>query len=711
MATALLKPPDAEHTLSLERDVDFRYYADLLWRRRVLLVAAALGGLALGMLGAEVQVPQYRARSLIQVMPPNPTSMSVTDALVGVGNPIRDRQFFNTQINVLHSRVLGDRVLERLKLADRPPFKGSPDAAGVFLEHVQIEPIPDTFVIEVRVTHEDAKEAALWANTLADQFMTYSLEGQIEAAKRAYAWVNERLSETQQNMQDAQYKLLKSYQGQDLFVPAGSVAAITTSITKLNEDFIQAQARRITLEAELKEFSEMRRRGQSLDAIPQVASDATVAECSSKLQTLTLDLTRLKGKYKEAHPEVQKVEVQTDILRKSKQARIQQIEEGLQAEHRQILRREGELKAAIEGEKTQAASQSRKLTELESLQKQADSATGLYTVLLQKLNETNIAASIQNNNMRLLDRAIVPQSPVTPQKRKIALASLLLGLALGALYVLLRDYFENTIKDAEDVERYLHLELLAAVPRFRSDRDNAALAKEAYQTLRTSLLFSRRGEAGQVVLVTGTAPGEGKTTTLVNLAKLLAVSGESTVVLDCDLRRANLHTRLGVPMGPGLTDFFVKPMELSTLIQSTQIKNLFALTAGSLPPNPPAILARPGVVSGLDQLRRHFRWILVDSPPLASVTDALLLARHADLTLLVIQHNKVDKKLVKRSLATLRKAAPNPIGAVLNAVDVRARGHYYHYYYHQKQGKVAPGPRKGRATAVVRPDVTDVSLV
>ena len=181
-------------------------------------------------------------------------------------------------------------------------------------------------------------------------------------------------------------------------------------------------------------------------------------------------------------------------LRKDRDARVAQIEEGLRAEYRQLQRKEAELKTAIDEHKGRAADQSLKMTELESLKKQADSAAGLYSVLLQKLNETNIAASIQNNNVRLLDRAVVPSAPVWPRKRQIALVGLLAGLLLGAGFVLLRDALDNTLKDADDVERHLHLELLAAIPRYT--KDDASLATEAYQNLRTALLFSRRGEHG-----------------------------------------------------------------------------------------------------------------------------------------------------------------------------------------------------------------------
>jgi capsular exopolysaccharide synthesis family protein len=651
-------------------------------------------------------------------MPPNPTSLNVTDALVSTGNPVRDRQFFNTQLNVLHSREIAGRVVDKLKLKDQATFAGAADrdaVVGMFLTTVAVEPIPETYVVEVKISHNDPKDAALWANTLADVYMDYSIEGQIEAAKRAYKWVNERLSETQAGMQQAQDKLMKSYQGQDLFVPEGSVSAITTSITKLTEDHIQAQARRIELEAQLGEFQEARRRGRGTDAIPQVARDEGVSEINGRIQALNVDLARLREKYKEGHPEVQKVQVQTQQLRKDKDARVAQIEEGLRAEYRQLQRKEAELKTAIDDHKGRAADQSVKMTELDSLKKQADSAAGLYSVLLQKLNETNIAASIQNNNVRLLDRAVVPTRPVWPRKRQIALVGLLGGLLLGAGFVLLRDALDNTLKDADDVERHLHLELLASIPRY--GKDDSTLATEAYQNLRTALLFSRRGDDGQVVLVTGTAPGEGKTTTLLNVAKLLAVSGESVVVVDCDLRRANLHLRLNVPREPGFTDFFVKAMDISRLVRPTRIQNLSVVTAGPLPPNPPALLARPELGAALVELKRQYRWVLVDSPPVAAVTDALLLAQRADATLLVVQQNKVDRAMVKRALVALRKVTPSVIGAVLNAVDVKTKGYYGYAYYgsrrdpRDKRPARAHPPSRTPQGAITEPEVTDASLV
>jgi capsular exopolysaccharide synthesis family protein len=664
-------------------DLDLRYWGHVLWRGRVLVATAAVAGLGLGILAGALQTPVYQAAVLMQIEPPPPTFLTVTDALVGGGGYWQNADFYNTEFKVLRSKGLGEQVVKKLDLAKAAPYQGAADAGALFMSHVQVQPVPESRLVYVLVAHTDPGEAARWANTLADVYIEQSLATRVESARRAYDWLQGRLEATQRSIRESQDRFYKSYQNQDLFVPEGTLSVVTTSIAKLNEDYIDVQRRRIGLEAALKQVAQIRAGGGSLDTVPQVAGDQLANGLAAQLSGLDLELVRLREKYKEGHPEVQKLQAQREQVSKAKGERTGQIVSGLQAELGQLARREAEIKAAIEAHKSQAATNSRKGAELDALRREAESSKNLYDVLLQKLNETDLAASIRSNNVTLVERAAPPPSPVRPQKAKIALAGLLLGMALGLGLVLGREYLDNTLKDPEEVERYLHQDLLAAIPRFNDPTTHPVT--EAYQNLRTALLFARKEEGGQVVLVTATTPQEGKTTTLVNLAALLAVSGERVVVLDCDLRRAQLNNRLGLTREPGLTDHFVKHQPLDALIRPSRLANLFVLTAGALPPSPPALLARKSLGTLLDELRARFDWVLIDSPPLASVTDALLLSRHADSVLMVVQHNKVDRKLVKRSLNALMRATPNVLGVVLNAVDLKTGGYHY-YYYSQEEG-------------------------
>jgi capsular exopolysaccharide synthesis family protein len=667
--------------------LDVRYYGDLLWRGRWLVLTAAIVAGGLGLLVGLIQTPEYSATATIQIEPPTPAFMSVSDALIGGGGYWQNADFYNTQYNILHSKTIGLKVVERLKLTDRPPFRDTSDPAGVFMAHVSVEPVPDTRLVIVRVRDVSAQDAALWANTTADVYIEQSITARVDSARRAYDWLQERLSATQENMREAQSRLFKSYQSQDIYVPEGSLSPFATTISKLNEDYIAAQSHRIMLETVLRQAEEMQRSSGGVDSIPQIASDSVILSLNAQLTTLNLQLSQLREQYKEGHPKVHEVQSQVAQITQAKDARARQLLDALRAEFAQTEKRELEIKQAIDAQKAQASAQSRKASELEALKKEADSAKNLYEILLQKLNETDIAASVKSPTASIVERASAPQFPDRPQKKRIAGIAVLLGTVLGIGIVLGREYLANTIKDPDEVERYLHLDLLASVPHY--DEANVHLVTEAYQNLRTALLFGRREETGQVVLVTGTAPQEGKTTTLVNIAKLLATSGEKTIALDFDLRRAQLHTRMGLTREPGLTNFFTHHEDLDALIRPTRIANLFVLTAGQLPPNPPAILTRRNLPDLLDRLRRHFEWILLDSPPLASVTDALLLARHVDMSVLVVQHNMIDKKVIKRQLGLLRRANPNLLGAVLNAVNIDAKGYYY--YYAQTGGQDAGG--------------------
>jgi succinoglycan biosynthesis transport protein ExoP len=681
---------------AFDQAIDVRYYLDLLWRNRVAILLTAAVVLVLGLLVAFLQAPEYRASAMLQIEPPPPLFLSVTDALVGGGNYWQNADFYNTQFKVLRSHGLGEKVVKRLKLEERDPFKDALDKGGVFMAHVTVEPLPETRLVYIQVTHRDPKEASLWANTLADIYTEESLSSRVESARRAYEWLQERLASTQRSMRETQEKLIQSYRGQDFVLTPeqGGQSSFTTTLNNLNQDLVDAQTRRIELEAVLNQAAQLKPQPDGLETLPQVVADSLSAGLATQLAGMTTDMTRLRERFREAHPDVVRLQAQIDQLRQARRARAEQIVRSLESELGSVRKKESDIRAAIDEQKTQAAGQSRRASETEALRKEVESSKNLYEVLLQKMNETDIAASLKSQTVTIIERASTPTSPVRPDKKRYALISLALGLLAGVALVLGRDLLENTLKDPDEVERYLHLDLLAAVPE--QTEANASLVTEAYQNLRTALIFGRRDDGGQVVLVTGTAPQEGKTTTIVNIAKLLAGSGERTIVIDFDLRRGQLHNRLGMEREPGITDHFANHVPVEALLRSTSEPNLMAITAGPLPPNPPAILARRNLDVMLKELRQGYDWILLDSPPLASVTDALLLARHADLAVFVVEHNKIDKKLIRRSVTALQKTGVNILGAVLNAVNVKSKSYYYYYYRPDYTQQSSASPLEGQ---------------
>jgi capsular exopolysaccharide synthesis family protein len=275
----------------------------------------------------------------------------------------------------------------------------------------------------------------------------------------------------------------------------------------------------------------------------------------------------------------------------------------------------------------------------------------------------------------------------------------LMGLFLGIATAFFLDYLDNTFHVPDDIERDLQLNTLAIVPKFDREQAPTAALKEAYQTLRTALIFLSKNRERKVVLLTSTAPQEGKSSTTAHLARALASAGDKVLLVDCDLRRPTQHVHLELTRDNGLTDFLAAPqpfMNWRSYLKTAGSENLQVLTCGPIPPNPPELLGSERFKRFLAEAREAYDWVLLDSPPAASLADATLLGGIADVTLLVIRHNHTDRDLVRRTLQQLRRVGANVAGVILNNVDLdRAYGKEYAYAgYYDSEGRKDSRRRK-----------------
>ena len=402
---------------------------------------------------------------------------------------------------------------------------------------------------------------------------------------------------------------------------------------------------------------------------------------------LEANLVQLKNRYKEGHPQVIKLRTQLDQIQDAIDPQAEKIVAGIQAEYQQIRRREPELLASVNEHRKESFAEGRKAVQMEMLQRETLSNKNLYEVILQKIKETDVASSFGNNNVSVIEDAVVPGAPISPDARKNLALALVGGLALGCGVVFLRDYLDNTLKAQEDIETHLHTDCLAMVPIH--EHADEGIVTEAYRTLRTALLFSRESEQGNVVLITSSVPQEGKSTTALHPARALAASGEPTLLIDFDLRRGDLYSRLKLSREPGMSDYCLRELQvLSSVVQQTRFPNFSLVTAGKRPPNPPAFIGSPSVKRLWDEARQRFSWILLDAPPIAGVTDPILLAKLSDMVLMVVRANAVDRKLARRCLNSLRKTQARLVGVVLNGVDPKQDSyHRYYSYYHSTRGQ------------------------
>jgi capsular exopolysaccharide synthesis family protein len=689
---------------------DLKYGLKLLWAGRTTIVAMAFVGLGIGFLLTYMQVPIYRSQSLVQIDPPTQNISALSNPYPNTALNWFDYQnYYRTQYRIIRSKALAEKAIFKLNLTDEPPFKNAKDPAGLFVAHVSVVPLADTRLAQIAITHQDPKTATLWANTLAEAYVEQNLETKIETTRNIYSWLQERLGAAQQEVQRSEEKLYEYTEKQDLFIPDEGQSIVTGTLEKLNEAYTDAKTRRIELDSMLSQIQSLKRRGKSLEAQPQVANDALVRNLNMQRASLEVELVQLKNRYKEGHPKVKKLRTQIQQLQEAIDTQAEKIVAGIQAEYQQIRRREQELLASVDEHRKESFQEGRKAVQMGMLQREALSNKNLYEVILQKIKETDVASSLWNNNVSIIEEAAVPAAPISPDPKKNLALALIGGLVLGCGIIFLRDYLDNTLKEQEDIESHLHTDCLSVVPTHENSDDG--VVTEAYRTLRTALLFSREREQGNVVLITSSVPQEGKSTTALHTARALAASGEPTLLIDFDLRRGDLYTRLRLSREPGMADYCLRDLQvLSSIVQQTRFPNFALVTAGKRPPNPPAFIGTPAVKRLLDEARERFTWIILDAPPIAGVTDPILLAKLADMVVMVVRSNGVDRKLARRCLNLLRKTNARLVGAVLNGVDPKQDSyHRYYSYYHsqrtQPQTKVTPihsrpahhrGPRRAR---------------
>ncbi|HYV03127.1 MAG TPA: polysaccharide biosynthesis tyrosine autokinase, partial [Blastocatellia bacterium] len=414
----------------------------------------------------------------------------------------------------------------------------------------------------------------------------------------------------------------------------------------------------------------------------------------------------------------QQIKITSDQLAKSRKA----LEDKLKSEYELAARDEQSLKSALNQAKGEAVQQNQDAIQFNIRKQEVDTAKALYTDFLQKTSQAKVEVAQQQNNMRLIQPARVPSSPVGPSRFRMIVLGFFLSLIGGVGVAYFLEYVDNTIKTVEDVSRYVRLPALGVIPaiaaaaqgklrgekngkRFvlanssssdaapmalSSDRlaviDNRSSAAEAYRVVRTSMLLSAAGSPPKTVLVTSGQPGEGKTTTVVNTAISLAQLGASVLIVDCDLRKPSAHKVFGIVHDKGLSTYLSRDIEIDGLITKLQIPNLSLLPCGPIPPNPAELISSERMKNLLRMLSERYDHVLIDSPPLIHVTDPVILSSLVDGVILVVHGGKSTRAVTQRARQELASVGAKVFGVVLNNVDLKRHGYDDYYYYRHYSG-------------------------
>jgi capsular exopolysaccharide synthesis family protein len=603
-----------------------------------------------------------------------------------------------TGLPVVTPSAIKEQQLTPEELARLEPYEDTLAA------NLTVEPVTGTNLVTLHYKHTDPELAQKIVNTFADVFVFNNLERETSGSAKAEEVLAGKIAELQQSVHSDEEKRFNYIKNNNLPQTKGPGSDLSAErLAKLSGQLLDAENKRKNLQA-LYESAASQTDAQS---VPDVQDNKRIQSLREKLDALGQRREELLQIYTPEWPEVKKIDAQIKLLEESLAKAPREVLSAMKSRYEAAVAEERSLRQAYNQQLGEFSGQNQAMLQLSMLDQQIETNKQYLNTLLQKQREIENTSTdtLKTNNVNVAQYSRLPRAPIGPARVRNIVVAFLLSLGLGIGLAFLLNYLDDTLKSIEDVDRYIHLPALALIPSNRTERtrlgkgapsnepdESTALAliddvrspmAEAYRHLRTSLLLSSAGQPPKTILVTSSQPSEGKTTTAVNTAVMLAQTGAEVVIVDCDLRRPRLHSHFNVPNIPGVTNYLSGESDLEALLQPCEkLANLKLLTSGPVPPNPAELLGSNEMRKLLGQLSERFAHVIVDSPPAISFTDASILSTMVDGVVLVVHGGRSSRAVVRRAKQLLLDVGANIFGVVLNNVKLESTNYYYYAGYY-----------------------------
>jgi capsular exopolysaccharide synthesis family protein len=643
----------------------------------------------------------------------------------------RDKDYLNTQSSILTSRAHLEKVIRYLMLEGfygkpekNPDPVGVTSLAGALQARVFVTTSIDTQVMKIAVEGAVPERVARLANAIAEVYVTSNVDQKSNMAKLAIDWLESRLEEARKDLAQSEAEL-RDYKEKEGIVSDDPLAAM--SFVRLNDEYLTARVQRLGVESRIEALKKARSSsaaGAQDDSLDQEVRKQMRVTLTKEYLEAQMQLKDLSQRYSPEHPDVIALKGKSERLQNTIRS-LDEPEAGqdpstaptgnladLQAEYSQLLSRERALQSALEVQKSNARNMSRTAMSLALLNQKVDLKKQTYANLQQRLNDATLSSELKTTTIQILDRALVPVNPVQPQPVRNIMVAIPLGLVLGIGLVLLMDVLDRRVKSPQDVARVLKLPLLTVVPgiglgagvgreegkgKLITIQEPRSHAAECYRNLRTSILFSAGRPVPRTILVTSAVAGEGKSTTAANLAVVMAQSGRKVLLIDADLRRPALQRYFVRRENRGLVRVLKEGAKLEESVQTSEIENLDLLLCHGVAQNPSELLGSDRMQALINELKARYDTIIIDSPVIISVPDAVILAARADAVIMVHCPKATDRDMVSFAREKLDEVNANILGLIMNRVDVKKGGYMYSNYMYYGYGtdpSEAPGRRK-----------------
>jgi capsular exopolysaccharide synthesis family protein len=612
--------------------------------------------------------------------------------------------FLKTQFEVLQSKPILYEVVNRLNLQTEWGKEGEKlprDVAFKILKNsISVFQQRDTSLIVISVKRDNPNEAARISNEIAEVYRYSRLEIASKDARGAIEKIAEALKE-QRDRVDAAEQVVEELRSElDIAVIGGegSVDVDNIRLQQLEGDRLVAQREMVEKQGLLRILEDLDDK-DLIERASYITFDQFVMNTIQQIQDINVQLSSLDADYGENHPEVRRYKLQKQTLEETLSTRLQALRNGLETEYMMAKNNFESLDEILAGVRsTNIESQGAKFRPFRNAQAELETERFIYNQLKAKHRQEIITLEVPRNPVEIIDVAEPDNRPVSPNLFMNVLLSIFVGLGAGVGLAYFIEYLDTSIKNADDVERILGLPVLGLIPqkvRPLVEEGPDSEHAEAYRVLRTNLAFTEGGSHRGAFAVLSSGAGEGKSTTVFNLAYVCAQQGEKVLLVDADLRRPVQHTILGVSNRFGLTNVLLRDVPVEEAIKATSVPNLHFLPSGRLPRTSLGVLDPKRIGELIASLKTKYDVVLIDTPPLVGISDSSIIAKESDGAILVIQYRKYPRDMLVKAKQMIEAVGVETIGTVLNNINVMRDDYYYYYhysdYYHSSQSEIQVG--------------------
>lgn len=700
---------------SQEKEVDLLEYWRVIVKRRWAVLGVLLIAVLTGVISTLLTTPIFRATAVVQVDRQGQRIVNVQG--VDYSESVFDREFYQTQYELLRSRTMSERVAADID-PDDPAFAmmGAPTPYQKLLELVLgkpevseeeqtaeskrrrigwliqsglvIDPVPNSRLVRIHFDSPDPMISAKVANSVSEGFLRANMDRRVGTNEYAKEFLEDRLEQLKLRLEDSERALIDFAQREQIFNVGERTSLMSADLTALHSALTSAKQARIQAEAVWQQVQ-----SGNNEALPDLINNPGVQNLRTARSKLHAEYQENLLTYKPGFPLMQQLQSQIAELDKQIAAEVDVVKRSMQANYRATVAHEAELERQVAMVKTDVLDLQGRSINYTILEREVETNRQLYDALLQRYKEIGITSSIDANNISIVDTALVPGGPYKPNMRRNVTMAAMVGLILGVLLAFVFEFLDDTLKRPDELEKHLGVPVLGVIPKLDGESPDEALAdprsafSESYRSVRTSLQFATESGVPKCLLVTSPSAGEGKTTTALSLARHFAQLGRRVLLIDCDLRNPSLHRVLGSDNAVGLSNYLAGNINPAAAIRPTKTLRLTFIPSGPLPPNPAELLAGPKMMSMLALACEKFDQVIIDGPPVMGLADSPILSNLASGTLIVVEAGSTRIATAKAALKRLIGARAHIIGALLTKYDAKVAGYGYggdyggyHYY-------------------------------